>query len=194
IIQQVEAMKEMVNAFSQYARTPAVELSRFDLNELISEVTELYRSQENPVAIKLSFDANLPPIEADQGRMRQVFHNLMRNALEAMERQSDARVDISTRYLRREDSGTVEIKVADNGPGFVDDMVHQAFDPYVTSKTKGTGLGLAIVKKLIEEHGGQIKASNREHGGAEISILLPITRETSDTPIVHRNEHRRERA
>src|SRR5690606_22313159 len=88
IIQQVEAMKEMVNAFSEYARTPDVELSRFDLNELISEVTELYRSQENPVAIKLSFDANLPRIEADQGRMRQVFHNLMRNALEAMERQS----------------------------------------------------------------------------------------------------------
>jgi nitrogen fixation/metabolism regulation signal transduction histidine kinase len=194
IIQQVEAMKEMVNAFSQYARTPDIELSRFDLNDLISEVTELYRSPENPVAIKLSFDANLPEIEADAGRMRQVFHNLMRNALEAMEKQSDARVDISTRYLRRGDTEAVEIKVADNGPGFDEDIIHQAFDPYVTGKVKGTGLGLAIVKKLIEEHGGQISATNREHCGAEISILLPISSEASGTSGLHGGENRRERA
>ena len=194
IIQQVEAMKEMVNAFSQYARTPDVELSRFDLNDLISAVTELYRSPENPVAIKLSFDANLAPIEADAGRMRQVFHNLMRNALEAMERQSDARVDISTRHVLRGGTDAVEIKVADNGPGFSEDMIHQAFDPYVTDKVKGTGLGLAIVKKLIEEHGGQIRATNREHGGAEISILLPITSEANGTPGLHGGENRRERA
>jgi len=194
IIQQVEAMKQMVNAFSQYARTPNIELSRFDLNELISEVTELYRSPENPVTIKLSFDANLPKIEADAGRMRQVFHNLMRNALEAMEKQADARVDISTRYVRRGDTEAVEIKVADNGPGFHEDIIHQAFDPYVTGKVKGTGLGLAIVKKLIEEHGGQISAANREQRGAEISILLPISSEASGTPGLHGGENRRERA
>ncbi|HEX7079801.1 MAG TPA: ATP-binding protein [Gammaproteobacteria bacterium] len=194
IIQQVEAMKEMVNAFSQYARTPDVELSRFDLNELISEVTELYRSPENPVTIKLSFDANLPKIEADAGRMRQVFHNLMRNALEAMERQSDARVDISTRYVLRGGTDAVEIKVADNGPGFGADILPQAFEPYVTGKVKGTGLGLAIVKKLIEDHGGEIKAANREHGGAEISILLPISGEAGGSAGLHGGENRRERA
>ena len=194
IIQQVEAMKEMVNAFSQYARTPNIELSRFDLNELISEVTELYRSPDNPFTIKLSFDANLPKIEADAGRMRQVFHNLMRNALDAMERQADARVDISTRYVRRGETEAVEIKVADNGTGFDEDMLHQAFDPYVTGKVKGTGLGLAIVKKLIEEHGGQISAANREHRGAEISILLPLSSEASGTPGLHGGENRRERA
>src|SRR5690606_3278310 len=194
IIQQVEEMKQMVNAFSQYARTPNIELSRFDLNDLISEVTELYRSPENPVTIKLSFDANLPQIEADAGRMRQVFHNLMRNALEAMERQADARVDISTRYVRRGDTEAVEIKVADNGPGFSEDIIHQAFDPYVTGKVKGTGLGPAIVKKLVEEHGGQIGAANREHRGAEISILLPITSEASGPAGLHGGENRRERA
>jgi PAS domain S-box-containing protein len=194
IIQQVEAMKEMVNAFSQYARTPDVDLSRFDLNALISEVTELYRSQDHPLAIKLSFDRNLPPVEADASRMRQVFHNLMRNALEAMEHQTNARVDISTRRMSREGTDAVEIKVADNGPGFIDDFVHQAFDPYVTSKPKGTGLGLAIVKKLIEEHGGQIKARNRERGGAEISILLPISCEAGGAATANRTEHRRERA
>jgi len=194
IIQQVEAMKEMVNAFSQYARQPDIELSRFDLNDLISEVTELYRSPENPVTIKLSFDANLPKIEADAGRMRQVFHNLMRNALDAMERQADARVDISTRHVRLGDADAVEIKVADNGPGFHEDIIHQAFDPYVTGKVKGTGLGLAIVKKLIEEHGGQIRAANRERRGAEISILLPVSSEASGTPGLHGSENRRERA
>ena len=175
IIQQVEALKDMVNAFSQYARAPDVEFSRFDLNELISEMTELYRHQDSPIAIKLSFEANMPLIEADLGRMRQVFHNLMRNAIEAMENQPDASVDIATRRLCVEGSEMVEITVADNGPGFSETLVDQAFEPYVTSKTKGTGLGLAIVKKLIEEHGGQIRARNRRQGGAEISILLPLS-------------------
>jgi nitrogen fixation/metabolism regulation signal transduction histidine kinase len=194
IIQQVEAMKEMVNAFSQYARTPAVEWSRFDLNELISEVTELYRHQETPVAIKMSFDARLPKIEADEGRLRQVFHNLMRNAIEATEQQPDARIDIHTRYVDMDGVDMVEIKFTDNGPGFSDSLIDQAFEPYVTSKAKGTGLGLAIVKKLVEEHGGQIHARNCARGGAQISILLPLTGESRDTWLSTRHDGRRERA
>jgi PAS domain S-box-containing protein len=194
IIQQVEAMKEMVNAFSQYARAPEIELSRFDLNELINEVTELYRHQESPVAIKFAFDANLPLVEADIGRMRQVFHNLMRNALEAMENRPDARIDIVTRLVDAQAPGIVEIKVSDNGPGFSENLLHQAFDPYVTSKPKGTGLGLAIVKKLIEEHGGQIRAGNNERGGAEISILLPISAGGGDVVTLANQGSRRERA
>jgi nitrogen fixation/metabolism regulation signal transduction histidine kinase len=195
IIQQVEAMKEMVNAFSQYARAPEVELTRFDLNQLIGEVTELYRHQENPVAIKLVLDPKLPPIEADIGRMRQVFHNLMRNALEATEGQGDAQVDISTRVVAANGTTAIEIRVADNGPGFTENVMHQAFDPYVTSKPKGTGLGLAIVKKLIEEHGGQIRAANRERGGAQISILLPVSGGSGDVlASTHQDNNRRERA
>lgn len=175
IIQQVEAMKDMVNAFSQYARAPDVEFSRFDLNELIGEVTDLYRHQNYPVTIQLSFDKQLTQIEADVGRLRQVFHNLMRNAIEAMEEQDNARVEITTRQACSDGVEMAEITVADNGPGFPDLLVDQAFDPYVTSKTKGTGLGLAIVKKLIEEHGGHIRAGNRKQGGAEVSILLPLS-------------------
>ena len=151
------------------------------MNALIAEVSELYAHQERPLAIKLSLAPNLPPIEADAGRLRQVFHNLLRNALEATEHQDDAAVEISTRRVPGPDFDNIEIRVSDNGPGFLSDIVHQAFDPYVTSKTKGTGLGLAIVKKLVEEHGGQMGARNREQGGAEISILIPISVEADET-------------
>ncbi|HJR70627.1 MAG TPA: ATP-binding protein [Gammaproteobacteria bacterium] len=194
IIQQVEAMKQMVNAFSEYARSPRMEVTRVDVNALISELCELYANQEKPLAIKLSLTADLPQIDADAGRLRQVLHNLLRNALEATEHQDEARVEISTRCITAGDVDFVEIKVADNGPGFLGDIVHQAFDPYVTSKPKGTGLGLAIVKKLVEEHGGQINARNREQGGAEISILIPMSVDMGGQTFNRRLEHRRERA
>src|SRR6185503_13096680 len=170
------------------------EITRVDVNALISELCELYAHQEKPLAIKLSLNPDVPQIEADAGRLRQVLHNLLRNALEAMEHQDEARVEISTRRVQNADADLVEIKVADNGPGFLRDIVHQAFDPYVTSKPKGTGLGLAIVKKLVEEHGGQINARNREQGGAEISILLPIAVDATNHATARRHEHRRERA
>jgi PAS domain S-box-containing protein len=194
IIQQVEAMKQMVNAFSEYARTPRMEIARFDVNALITEVCDLYAHQEKPLAIKLTLARDLPPIEADAGRLRQVLHNLLRNSLEAMEHQDEARVEVSTRRVTSADADLVEIKVADNGPGFLRDIVHQAFEPYVTSKPKGTGLGLAIVKKLVEEHGGHINARNREQGGAEISILIPISVDVSGQSLTRRHDHRRERA
>ncbi len=187
-------MKQMVNAFSEYARTPRMEITRVDVNALITELAELYAHHEKPLAIALSLSPELPHIEADAGRLRQVLHNLLRNALEAMEHQDEARVEISTRRALSAGAEIVEIKVADNGPGFLRDIVHQAFEPYVTSKPKGTGLGLAIVKKLIEEHGGQINARNREQGGAEISILIPISVDAGGQSLNRRHDHRRERA
>jgi PAS domain S-box-containing protein len=196
IIQQVEAMKQMVNAFSEYARTPRMEITRVDVNALVTELSDLYAHHEKPLAITLALSADLPPVEADAGRLRQVLHNLLRNALEATEHQDEARVEIATRRVASADIDLVEIKVADNGPGFLGDIVHQVFEPYVTSKPKGTGLGLAIVKKLIEEHGGQINARNREQGGAEISILIPVTVDAgaSGQSLNRRHDHRRERA
>jgi nitrogen fixation/metabolism regulation signal transduction histidine kinase len=187
-------MKQMVNAFSEYARTPTMEISRFDLNALITELSDLYAHHEKPLAIALSLSSDLPLLEADAGRLRQVLHNLFRNAIEAMEHQNDARVEVSTRRVTTAEADLVEIRVADNGPGFLSEIVHQVFDPYVTSKPKGTGLGLAIVKKLVEEHGGQISARNREQGGAEISILIPISIDASGQLLNRRHDHRRERA
>ncbi len=182
IIQQVEAMKEMVNAFSEYARAPDIEISRFDLNELIREVAELYLHRELPLALTLDLDPGLPAIEADPGRIRQLMHNLIRNALEAMEHQQEEELTIATHLRVGSGADVVEITVADNGPGFAAEIAEQIFDPYVTSKPKGTGLGLAIVKKLVEEHGGQISAQNAERGGAVVSILLPVSGEAGSTP------------
>lgn len=174
IIQQVQAMQGMVNAFSEYARTPEMDISTFDLNQLVAETVEFYRSRDAVVHIDLSLDKELPPIEADSARVRQMLHNLIRNAQEALENQADGSLAIHT-YLRDEDGALVaELVVEDNGPGFDPDMLGRAFEPYVSSKPKGTGLGLAIVKKLAEEHGGSLHASNRAEGGARLIIRLPL--------------------
>ena len=176
IIQQVEALKDMVNAFSEYARMPAMDMTQFDLNDLISEVAELYHHRQSPLDLQLEL-GDLPEVTADAGRLRQVLHNLIRNAQEAMEQNSGPRLRISTRPVRHEHRDMVEIRIADNGQGFPADIAAEAFDPYVTSKPKGSGLGLAIVKKLVDEHGGRIRARNRRRRGAEIVILLPVTAE-----------------
>jgi PAS domain S-box-containing protein len=173
IVQQVEAMKAMVNAFSDYARAPDMEIARFDLNHLVAEVAELYRAREIPVALELSLDPELAPVEADVGRLRQILHNLIRNALEALEGQEDGLLRIKTRRTEEFELRAVFIVVEDNGPGIPADSVDRIFDPYVTTKPKGTGLGLAIVKKLVEEHGGWVEASNRSSGGVRVTIALP---------------------
>ena len=173
IVQQVEAMKEMVNAFSDYARAPDMEIVKVDLNRLVAEVAELYRVREIPVKVKLDVDPDIIAVEADAGRLRQILHNLIRNAVEALEGQEKAALTVTTRGTREFDIRAVFIIVEDNGPGIPPDSVDRIFDPYVTSKPKGTGLGLAIVKKLVEEHGGWVEASNRAEGGARMTIALP---------------------
>ncbi len=174
IVQQVEAMKEMVNAFSDYARAPDIEIGRFSLDKLVHEVVDLYRAQESDVEIMLFSDPTMPDIEADMGRVRQMLHNLIRNAIEALEGSRDGRIEVHVSGAEFDGVDVVQITVEDNGPGFPAGSEGQIFDPYVTTKPKGTGLGLAIVKKLVEEHMGSIRARNRSDGGALISIRLPI--------------------
>jgi nitrogen fixation/metabolism regulation signal transduction histidine kinase len=200
IIQQVEAMKQMVNAFSDYARAPAMELVSFDLNQLVTEVAELYRAQGSHVKVQLFLDQNLGLIEADRGRVRQILNNLLTNAFEALEGHADGSVIIETRRTAVGGHPALDLVVSDNGPGFQHEIIGQVFDPYVTSKPKGTGLGLAIVKKIVEEHGGRIEADNARGGGARVRILLPLNdaaRETlaaTTTRDARRPEPRRERA
>ncbi len=174
IVQQVEAMKEMVNAFSDYARAPDMDIGSFDLDKLAHEIVDLYRAQESDVELILVSDPTMPLVEGDMGRVRQILHNLIRNAVEALEGMQDGRIDVQIGAAEIDDVQMVQIRVEDNGPGFKAGSVSQIFDPYVTTKPKGTGLGLAIVKKLVEEHVGSIRASNRSDGGAMISIRLPL--------------------
>ena len=199
IVQQVEAMKEMVNAFSDYARAPDMDIGRFDLDKLVHEVVDLYRAQDSGVKIDVLSDPSIPLIDADIGRVRQILHNLVRNAIEALENSTDGQIDLHVSLAEIEGAEIVQIKVEDNGPGFKIGSVSQVFDPYVTTKPKGTGLGLAIVKKLVEEHMGSIRAENRKEGGALISIRLPLNEAAREAMIARaprpgRTEKRRERA
>jgi nitrogen fixation/metabolism regulation signal transduction histidine kinase len=197
IVQQVEAMKEMVNAFSDYARAPDMEIGRFDMDKLVHEVVDLYRAQESGINIVLTSDPTMPPIEADIGRVRQILHNLLRNATEALENTIDGRIDVHVSAAEVEGVDVLQIKVEDNGPGFAEGAMNQVFDPYVTTKPKGTGLGLAIVKKLVEEHVGSIRAYNRKDGGAVISVRLPLNEAAREKMISRgsgRADMRRERA
>ena len=190
IVQQVEAMKSMVNAFSEYARAPALVMEAFDLNALVREVADLYRTREADMQVDVELDAALPPVHADSGRVRQILHNLLKNSHEALEGRKDGRVRIATHYFRRGAEEMAEVTVEDNGPGFNTEILGKAFEPYVTSKPKGTGLGLAIVKKLAEEHGGSIRVQNRPEGGAQIMIRLPINEHTRSTALLGSNDRR----
>jgi nitrogen fixation/metabolism regulation signal transduction histidine kinase len=197
IIAQVDAMKQMVNAFSEYARAPDMHFSRFDLNQLITEVVDLYRVQDSSADLKLLLDPLLPAISADRMRIRQILNNLVTNSLEALEGRPGACIEIETRVAEDgpRHQASVAIVVADNGPGFQRDLIGTVFDPYVTSKPKGTGLGLAIVKKIVEEHGGRIEADNQRTGGARVRILLPLSDGARSMGVrePRKGEHRRER-
>ncbi len=174
IIRQVEALRDMVNAFSEYARAPEMNLVEIDINRLIRNVADLYPADANGAALQLELDDALPPIQVDALRMRQVLHNLIRNALEALEDSDSGQVCITTALNITKEQPRVEITVRDNGPGFPAEHLEQIFEPYVTTKQKGTGLGLAIVRKLIEEHGGNVIIDNEPGTGAAIKIYLPL--------------------
>jgi nitrogen fixation/metabolism regulation signal transduction histidine kinase len=197
IVAQVDAMKQMVNAFSEYARAPDMNFSRFDLNQLITEVADLYRAQDSNADLKLLLDPQLPAISADRMRIRQILNNLVTNSLEALEGRKGACIEIETHVAEDgpRHSASVAIVVTDNGPGFQRDLIGTVFDPYVTSKPKGTGLGLAIVKKIVEEHGGRIEADNQRTGGARVRILLPLgdSARSMGARESRKGEHRRER-
>ena len=180
IVQQVEALQEMVKAFSEYARAPQMEVTRFSLGALVSEVAELYRERPGGARVRVQLDTALPHLEADSNRVRQMLHNLIKNAQEALEGRRDGEVVVTTRLLRERDAQFAELTVEDNGPGFEPTILEAAFEPYVTSKPKGTGLGLAIVKKLAEEHGGTLAVTNRAEGGARIVVRLPLDERASE--------------
>jgi nitrogen fixation/metabolism regulation signal transduction histidine kinase len=183
IVDQVDAMKRLVNEFRDYARLPAAELKPVDLNGLVSDVMQLYareggeRGDESArVPVKMELDPYCPKIMGDAQQLRQIIHNLLQNAQDATEGCPVREVTVKTQW--NETSRRARLIVQDTGAGFPDHILKRAFEPYVTTKAKGTGLGLAVVKKIADEHGARVDLKNRVEGGvvqgAQVSLSFAV--------------------
>jgi two-component system, NtrC family, nitrogen regulation sensor histidine kinase NtrY len=170
IVQQVEAMKRMVDDFSEYARPVKKQMVEINVCELIQEVLALYNQQSN-IVFETQFAVDLPMVNVDPVSIRQVLHNLIKNALEAVG--TTGKISIELHKVRKNQTSFIEMALYDNGPGIPQQKLETIFDPYVTTKPKGTGLGLAIVKKIIEEHGGAIWVDTAYNGGAGFIFRIP---------------------
>ena len=180
IVSQVEAMQQLVNEFRDYARLPAARMQPLQLNTLVSEVLALYGDALDHDRLGTQLANALPPIQGDPTQLRQVIHNLVQNALDAVAERPAGRVEVQTSAALGEDGRlrAVRLTVRDNGPGFAEHVLKRAFEPYVTTKTKGTGLGLAVVKKIADEHRARLRVANVHAGddpdgpvtGARVSL------------------------
>ncbi len=168
IVNQVAAMKSMVDAFAGYARMPRAKLDALDLNALVREVLALYDTRS--LGLELHLDPALPRVAGDSTLLRQVIHNLLQNAQDALAEHASPHVEVATSL----GNDAVCLTITDNGAGFPEHLMARLFEPYATTKAKGTGLGLAIVKKIVEEHQGKIQIENLKTGGAAIRIALPV--------------------
>ncbi|MFT4191149.1 MAG: ATP-binding protein [Comamonas sp.] len=197
IVDQVDAMKRLVNEFRDYARLPQVHLARIDLNALVAEVLHLYESEHAQVPVRADLDPACPPIMGDAQQLRQVIHNLLQNAQDATESTRPASAEVAAaaaagtppaagagrpevviRTLWNPDTQRIRLLVRDSGPGFAEHILKRAFEPYVTTKPKGTGLGLPMVKKIAEEHGARVDISNRlingQIHGAQVALSFKV--------------------
>jgi nitrogen fixation/metabolism regulation signal transduction histidine kinase len=183
IVAQVQAMKQLVNEFRDYARLPTATMQPLDLNELVNEVLVLYGQQLERGQLTAELESDLPPILGDATQLRQVVHNLVQNALDAIA-PDDGHVDLSTAKVQSVDGQThwVRLVVADNGPGFAEHVLKRAFEPYVTTKAKGTGLGLAVVKKIADEHHARLRLGNQPGAGARVSLSFSLYQPPPGTP------------
>jgi nitrogen fixation/metabolism regulation signal transduction histidine kinase len=188
IVNQVAALKMMVDEFRDYARLPAARLAPLALNELIEDVLRLYSAPEAHGAINLHLAEDLPRVMGDATQLRQVIHNLLKNALEAAERRERPEIHVSTEAIALPDDAlAVRLVVRDNGTGFSPALLARAFEPYVTTKPRGTGLGLPIVRKIVEEHQARIDVANWSAadgavGGAQVSVLFTKLAKSSENP------------
>jgi nitrogen fixation/metabolism regulation signal transduction histidine kinase len=178
IVDQVDAMKRLVNEFRDYARLPTAELKPIDLNHLVSDVLQLYarEGETSPAVlapIRAELDPACPRILGDAQQLRQVIHNLVQNAQDATEGKDRREVVIRTQW--NEANRRVRLVVQDSGTGFPDHILKRAFEPYVTTKEKGTGLGLAVVKKIADEHGARIDVKNRVEAGAVAGAQVSLS-------------------
>jgi len=191
--QQVESMKSMVNAFSNYAQPSEQKFESLGLNQLIRDVAELFVNESQPSLIHFELEPGLPHLTADANLLRQVLNNLIINAKDATASVDEPEITVRTRYVEEKEHSYVELTVSDNGPGFEEADRGRLFEPYVTTKQeKGTGLGLAIVKRIVEEHGGVVWLENGPQGtGAVVTITFPVGESDVNTDLrLRRVQHR----
>jgi len=174
IVSQVEALRKLVDAFGDYAQEPRLSLEHIKLDELIVEVVALYQQGDSALQFNLDLCPGPNGLVADSGRLRQMLHNLIRNAREAGEKGA-ARILISSEIRQDEERRLLQLEMLDNGPGFPEVVLDKPFEPYVSNKPNGSGLGLAICRKIVSEHDGIISISNPPEGGARVSIQLPLS-------------------
>jgi len=167
IVNQVSALKNMVEAFRQYARMPEPTRQELDFNDLVREVLMLYESLAGRLQVELAPD--LPRMVGDPAQLRQVIHNLLQNAEDALADAENPCIVVRTQAQ----AGGLWVTISDNGSGFPHELMQRIFEPYVTTKPKGTGLGLVIVKKIIEEHGGSVEIANVAPHGARVTLNFP---------------------
>jgi nitrogen fixation/metabolism regulation signal transduction histidine kinase len=173
IVAQVEALRKLVDAFGDYAQEPGLSLENIRLDELILEVVALYQQGDSGMHFDLGLCTGPDGLAADSGRLRQLLHNLIRNAKEAGTGESVV-VSIRSEQLDQAGSARLKLRLWDNGPGFPEMVLEQPFEPYISNKGRGSGLGLAICGKIISEHNGNISIANRPEGGAEVIVDFPL--------------------
>lgn len=181
IVSQVEALRKLVDAFRDYASEPEFERAPLKLDRLVSEVVDLYRQADPLLKIELELVDGPDGLAADGGQIRQLLHNLIRNASEATTAGEDAAITVRSNLVDLDGKPWLELEVIDRGPGFPESVLAQPFEPYLTNKPKGSGLGLAICRKIAVDHNGTIEVSNRETGGARAIVRLPLGRGGEDS-------------
>ena len=174
IIHQVEVLRDMVNAFGDFAKEPQLTFEQFDFNQLLMEAVDLFEEEKKSKHFTVLFNERSAFIEADTKRVLQILNNIFKNAIDATKESLNPKIIITSKLLSGDQEGYLELKIKDNGHGFDPKFLKDVFQPYVTTKPKGTGLGLAIVKKLVQEHFGFVTAENNSDQGACLTILLPI--------------------
>ncbi len=182
IVNQVKVLRGMVNAFGEFAEEPTLTIESFNIINVIKESVSLYSKRDSKKIFKLSFHSEECVVQADEQKLRQVFNNLIKNALDATVDTASPIINIKTSNLKINNEAYIELTISDNGQGFEPDIVGNAFEPYVTTKTKGKGLGLAIAKHIIEEHMGHIELTNKKTQGASVIIILPVLQPKKDRP------------
>lgn len=178
IVAQVDALRRMVDAFGDYAREPVLSREPIALDKLVREVVALYQQGDGKVTFQLDLCPGPEGLAADAGRLRQMLHNLIRNAGQAAD---PVEVSIISQVREKQGQAELHVEISDNGPGFPDNILEQPFQPYVTHKQDGSGLGLAICRKIVSEHDGKMAISNPESGGARVLVTMPLNRSASQS-------------